>query len=64
MQERLKSKVLWIAIAAVLMLLLRNYDLYHYIGMEESVFATLVDMILGILVLMGILNNPTDSENW
>lgn len=63
-QNRLRSKVLWVAIGAFVMLIMRNYGLYAYIGMTEDVFKTAADMALGILVLMGILNNPTDGENW
>ena len=61
-QNRLKSRVLWMAVAALVMLLMRNYGLYQYIGMTEEVFKTVIDMVLGILVLLGIINNPTNSD--
>ena len=62
--ERLKSKVVWTAVAALIALLLNNYGLWGYLGMTEDVFMELVNMILAILVMVGILNNPTDKENW
>ena len=64
MQNRLKSKVLWAAVVALLTLIMGNYGLYQYIGMTEEVFAVAADMVLGIFVLLGVINNPTDSQNY
>lgn len=61
-QNRLRSRVLWAAVAALLVLLMGNYGLYQYIGMTEEVFKTVIDMVLGILVLLGIINNPSDAD--
>lgn len=61
-QSRLRSRVLWAAVAALLVLLMGNYGLYQYIGMTEEVFKTVIDMVLGILVLLGIINNPSDAD--
>lgn len=62
-QERLKSKVLWIAIGALLVIIMRNYGLYAYIGMDEDTFKLVLDSVLGILVMLGIINNPTDPNH-
>lgn len=63
-QNRWKSKVVWASIAAIVALLMTNYGLWQFIGMEEGVFTQLVEMILSVLVLVGVLNNPTDNQNW
>lgn len=62
-QERLKSKVLWVAVGSLLVIVMRNYGLYDYIGMDEDTFKLIMDSILGILVLLGIINNPTDPTH-
>jgi uncharacterized membrane protein len=63
-QNRWKSKVVWTSIGAIVALLMNNYGLWGYIGMNEEVFTHLTNMVLGVLVLVGVLNNPTDNENW
>jgi len=64
MQSRLRSKYLWVAIFALVAFILGNYGLYDAIGMTNESFQTFVDMLLNIAVLVGIINNPTDSVNW
>lgn len=63
-QERFKSKMLWVAIASAIAMLMTNYGLWDYIGMTNEFFTAFMDVVLGILILMGILNNPTDGQNW
>ena len=63
-QNRFKSKVVWTSILAIVALVMNNYGLWQFIGMNEEVFTSLVNMVLGVLVLVGVLNNPTDKENW
>lgn len=63
-QNRFRSKVVWTSIAAIVALLMSNYNLWQFIGMQEGLFTQLVEMVLGVLVLVGILNNPTDKVNW
>lgn len=63
-QSRWKSKVLWIGIISVIILIMRNYGLYTYIGMDEAVFKLLLDTVLGILITLGIVNDPNVSDKW
>jgi uncharacterized membrane protein len=63
-QNRWNSKIVWMSITAVLVLLMNNYGLWGFIGMEETVFTELVNIILGILVMVGVLNNPTDKQEF
>ena len=63
-QNRFRSKVVWTSILAIVALLMNNYGLWGFIGMNEEVFTNLINMVLGVLVLVGVLNNPTDKENW
>lgn len=57
MQNRFKSKVLWVAIFALIALIAKNffnYDIPNY--------NVLVDTILTILVSLGVVNNPVNGD--
>jgi uncharacterized membrane protein len=64
MKERLKSPVLWTSIASLVIILMGNYGLWDYIGMSEGVFRETINGILAVAVALGVVNNPTDWENW
>lgn len=63
-QNRWNSKIVWMSITAVVVLLMNNYGLWTLIGMEETVFTELVNIVLGILVMVGVLNNPTEKQEF
>ena len=63
-QNRWKSKVTWAGIAATLILLLGQLGLYDTLGITADWAQTVVDLVLSLLVAFGVLNNPTDSENF
>lgn len=63
-QNRWRSKVLWLTIASAITMLMTNYGLWTYIGMTDEFFNSLLNVILAALTLLGIINNPTDGENW
>lgn len=63
-QNRWKSKVTWAGIAATLILLLGQVGLYDTLGITPEWAQTVVDLVLSLLVAFGVLNNPTDSENF
>lgn len=62
MQNRFKSPVLWGAIVGQLV------SIAVLIGWIDLPFGELVNQVvaglLQILVLVGVLNNPSDKENW
>ena len=61
-QKKWQSKPLWVAVGALIMLLMGNYGLYALIGMDAETFKAMFELILSIAVLYGIINNPNDSE--
>lgn len=63
-QSRWRSKVLWVAVIAQVYLIASSTGLWEAIGIDQTVFKTVIDAILQLLVIGGILNSPTDSENW
>ena len=56
MQNRFKSWVLWASIASFVVFVLKTY-----FGVVIPQVDTLVNMILSIMVLFGVVNNPTDG---
>jgi len=63
-QNRLKSKVVWMSIATSILLIIGNLGLYKKIGITEDATRAIVNSILEMLTVVGILNNPKDSEKF
>jgi uncharacterized membrane protein len=63
-QSRWKSYVLWAAIVAQVIVIADVVGLWSLVGIEKSVFSTVVAAVLQMLVIVGVINNPTDKENW
>lgn len=61
MEHRLKSKTLWLSVAALIIFILSNYGLWDAIGMNEESFKEFVDLILVVLIALGIINNPQEK---
>ncbi|NPV90047.1 MAG: holin [Firmicutes bacterium] len=61
MKKRLKNYGLWMAVAAFVLLIAQTLG---YLTLPEQVqqYHQLVNGLLGILVLLGILNNPTTQK--
>lgn len=61
-QNRFKSKYLWAAIAAQVLAILM------ITGIIDTALSTQIEQVitglLQILVMLGILNNPTDGVKW
>jgi uncharacterized membrane protein len=64
MQSRFKSKVTWVAIAALLLFILKNYGLLTPIGLTPDSYNELVTLIFTVLTAFGIFNNPTNKEEF
>ena len=58
-KERLTSKVVWLSVVAQFTLLVAMYN--QNWGSEVKIILT---SIIEILTLFGVLNNPTDKENF
>lgn len=64
MQNRLKSKAAWLAVASLLGFILGNYGLYDAIGLTNETYQTLVSLFFACLTAFGVFNNPTDKNNF
>lgn len=63
-QNRLKSWATWVSALGFLWTLASTFGIPQKYGVEEGTFKTVVDCIGGLLILFGILNNPTDKNNF
>lgn len=63
-QNRFKSWALWVSVAGALWTIASATGLVERIGIDEGTFKTVLDAVGTILIGFGILNNPTDSENF
>ena len=57
--ERLKSPVLWLAVAALIAFITKNW-----LGFEIPKFDEFVELLLAVMVAFGVVNNPTDKNHF
>ena len=57
-KNRLRNYPLWVAVAALILLVLKLFG----VEINEGQYEELVNAILGVLVLAGIVNNPATSD--
>ena len=62
-QNRLKSKAAWVAVAALLLFILKTYGLLAPIGLTEESYKELTTLIFAVLTAFGIFNDPTNKES-
>ena len=62
MQSRLKSKVVWLAVLAQVVVILQLTGLFQVSDIE--IVNGVATAVIQILVLFGVLNNPTDKDNF
>lgn len=59
-KSRFKNYGLWISIASLIPLILKCFG----INVIEGDYEQVVQAILSILVMLGIVNNPTTESKW
>lgn len=64
MQNRFKSKVVWLSTVSLVILILSQLGLFKVLGITSEGFKIVADSLIGILVLFGILNNPEDENKF
>lgn len=63
-QNRFKSWALWVSIAGALWVIMSAFGLTEAIGISETEWNTLLDAIGSVLIVFGVVNNPTDSSHF
>lgn len=56
--KRLKNYGLWVAIAALLFMILQEFG----VSITHEKYQIYVDLLLSILIMLGIINNPTTKS--
>lgn len=63
-QSRWQSKVLWASIIAQVIAIGQLTGLWASIGIDAGKLGDVLAAILQLLVIVGVVNNPTDGEAW
>ena len=63
-QNRFKSKVLWAAIIAQFLAILAFAGFFEAVGIAQELVSNIVGGVLQLLVLFGVLNNPTSADKF
>jgi phi LC3 family holin len=63
-QLRWKSWAVWVSVAGAVWIILSAFCLPEKWGIEEGTFRSVLNAVGTILTGFGILNNPTDRENF
>lgn len=64
-QNRLRSKVVWMSLFSALYLIYTTLAKeFGWVTIEDTTFNTVLNAFLGILVMFGILNDPTSSDTF
>jgi len=64
MQNRWKSKVLWASIVVQIIAIGQLVGLWQLIGVDAGLVGDVAAGILGLLVTIGIINNPTNKHSF
>ena len=60
LQERLKSRAVWVSVFGALTVILNAFGVFEKIGIDCAQFDAIVNSVCTVLIAFGILNNPTD----
>ena len=63
-QNRFRSWAVWLSALGALWIILSAFGLPQKWGITNETFETVLNAVGTILVGFGILNNPTDKENF
>jgi uncharacterized membrane protein len=62
--SRLKSPIVLGNIMALILFIMKNYGLLSPIGLTEDSYNELTGIIMTILIGFGVLNNPTNENDF
>jgi uncharacterized membrane protein len=63
-QSRWKSKVLWASIVAQILAVLQLSGIFTKLGLDSGYIGNIIASVLQLLVIVGVLNDPTNSEGF
>lgn len=63
-QNRFKSWALWVSVVGAVWTILAAFGITDKIGITDETLQTVLNAVGTILIGFGIVNNPTDKENF
>lgn len=63
-QSRWKSPVVWTSLGALVFFVLKTWGLLDWTGLTKDSYDELISLVLAALTAFGVLNNPTDQQNF
>lgn len=63
-QNRFKSVITWVALLGAVGMILNATGVFDRLNITDETFTNAVNAIGGALVALGILNNPSDPNNF
>ena len=63
-KERLKSWPVWLSVLGAVGMLLNTFGVFEKVGIDSTTWDVVVNAIGTILVMFGVLNNPTNREHF
>ena len=63
-QNRFKSWALWVSVLGSIWVIMSAFGVTEKLGISEGTFKSITDSIGAILIAFGVLNNPSDPENF
>jgi phi LC3 family holin len=62
MQSRWKSWPMWLSLMSAVWVIINSLGIAEKFGLDESTFNTVVNSIGSVLIVFGIVNNPTTPD--
>ena len=64
LRDRLRSRVLWAAVAGLIVVVVSEFGLWEKIGITSEGFCQIVEALGAVMAAFGILNDPTNREGF
>ncbi len=64
MQNRLKSRVAWVSVLAIVGFAMGNWGLFERVGLTDETWKTLAELVLAAMAAFGVFNNPTNGDGF
>lgn len=64
LKERLRSWPVWLSLLGAVGMLLNTFGVFAKLGIDSTTWDVCVNAIGTVLVMFGVLNNPTDRNHF
>lgn len=64
LKDRLRSWAVWLSVFGAVGVVLNSLGVFEEWGIDSAAWSIIVNAIGSVLIAFGILNNPTDHDNF